>query len=255
MIAQIPTVLAKFDMAKLFPHIKSLTIQGEEDAAYNSLLAIFDNTDPAGIKMLTAQLCAALQTRGNYAQQGICDKIFIDTMKCFTRFILEHFGTYDRYHFDRGWWAWRQLSMRIVRLGVLEFELMKEGYISVHIPSDAVMTNDALSESYDIAKSFYTPHGSPEIRCCTWLLSPALKEILPAGSRILNFQKDYEIFELIPESNYFMRWVFNKEYGDVSGDIAQLPEDTSLQRGVKKLLLEGKTVGDARGRYIERGKL
>jgi len=249
MIIQIPEVWADFDMSSL--PITGLMTQGQEENAYNSLVKTFADTDKNGIKMLTCQLYAMLQIREKYVQKGISDQIFIDTMKSFTRFIGEYFNMHGRYVFERGWWTWRHLSMRMFRLGVLEFE-PKDGDLWVHIPSDAVMTKEALRSSYDFAKAFFTEQGIPfsEIVCSTWLLSPALRDILPPDSRILNFQNDYEILEVIPKNNYFMRWVFNKEYGQDAGDLTKLPENTSLQRGVKKLLLEGKTVGDARGRYM-----
>ena len=251
MVAQIPDTWDSLNIPELQPHINQLMKQEQELAAYESLVKIFGDTDANGIKMLTCQLCTMLQVREKYTERGITNQIFIDTMKCFTRFIGEFFAVNGFYKFERGWWTWRHLSMRMFRLGVLEFE-QRNDELWVHIPSDAVMTKEALRDSYNQAKAFYPQQGIQftDIICSTWLLSPVLKDILPPESRILNFQNDYEILELIPENNYFMRWVFDKEYGEDAGDLTQLPENTSLQRGVKKLLLEGKTVGDARGRYM-----
>ena len=253
MTAQLPAIWAGLDMEQLSPHIHAMTVQEQEPTAYESLTKIFADTDPDGLKMLACQLRAALQTRENYAQKGISDTIFIDTMKCFARYSRESFAMRGRYTFDRGWWVWRQLSIRLVRLGVLEFEYRADlDAISVHIPSDAVMTVDGLHESYDMAKEFYIQQNITykEIYCRTWLLSPVLKEILPPESRILNFQRDYKITELFPDSTSFMRWVYHKEYGQAIEDVAGLPENTTLQREIKKLLLAGKTVGDAYGRLI-----
>ena len=250
-IREMPTVWKELDMAKLSPLMYSLSVHEESEAAYKKLAEIVGDSNPKGLKMLICQLCAALETREQYFLKDIPDSIFIETMLCYARFINEHMQMYGSYGFDRGWWTWRQLSMRLFRLGVLEFEL-RDDIISVHIPSDAVMTAEALRESYDRAKAFYAKQDITHngIYCGTWLLSPVLKEILPPESRILNFQRDYEILELFPESKGFMRWVFAKEYGQGTCDLTLLPEETTLQRGIKKLLLAGKTVGDARGRYM-----
>ena len=57
-------------------------------------------------------------------------------------------------YFDRGWWAYRQTSMQIFRLGVLEYEfdrLEGESVIALHIPSDARLTAEAVDRSLEQA--------------------------------------------------------------------------------------------------------
>ena len=231
--------------------IETLLNSKTAEAAYQS---IRDNIgpDPRGLKMLTIQLTAALTTRKRYAKKAIDDIIFIETMKCFTRFVREHMVTFGHYGFDRGWWTYRQLAMSIFRLGVLEFEML-ENHLSVHIPSDAVMTRQRLDDSYAWAKRFFAKHFShykyDGMYCDTWLLSPVLQEILPPTSKILNFQADYEIISTEPEADSFMLWVFKKEYPDIDS----LPEDTSLQRAIKNRLKSGGKIGNAYGRVKPRG--
>lgn len=204
--------------------------------------------DPQGYKLLTVYLSAALLTKDAYAAKGISENVFVDTMKCFTRFVKEHFVTFGVYGFDRGWWVYRQTSLNLFRLGVLEFE-MRDGSLSVHIPSDAVMTREALDASYERAKCFFSVYFKDyrynSIQCGTWLLSPALRPLLPEGSRILNFQMDYEITSVNPDAQDFMTWVYKKNYPDYGS----LPEDTALQRAIKGRLLAGGKIGNAAGYY------
>ena len=40
-----------------------------------------------GFAQLRVFLCAALKTRIRYAEKGIPDEIFVQTMKCFSRFV------------------------------------------------------------------------------------------------------------------------------------------------------------------------
>lgn len=90
--------------------------------------------------MLLCQLEAAELCRENYQRQEIGEEIFVDTMRCFSRFIRECYEMSGRFAFDRGWWTWRQLCMSLFRLGDLECELCTgegERVISLHIPSDA----------------------------------------------------------------------------------------------------------------------
>ena len=239
-----------FDINPVTHLVEDLSIAEKADKANNILLALGD--DPRGIRILTLHLTAALNSRELYVQKGISDYIFIDTMKCFSRFIREHFGQHDHYGFDRSYWTWRQLSLLLFRLGTLEFEIkILEGtnVLSVHIPSDAIMTRERLDASYKWAKEFFAQYFSDfhyeKLYCGTWLLSPVLKELLPEGSKILNFMDDYEIFKVNPDTQWFMKWVYQKNYPD----LASLPEDTSLRRAIKKHLLTGGTIGDASGYY------
>lgn len=233
----------------LYPFVVALTAHDTCVAAHTAISTQLEGRDEHGFVMLAVQLYAALHTRKLYQAAGISDAIFIDTMRCFPRFINEHFVTYGHYGFDRGWWTPRQLCMRLFRLGVLEFEWRPDATtISVHIPSDAVMECDALAQSYAMVDNFFAAIGRSHtgLVCTTWLLYPALGAILPKGSRILNFRKDYEIEECIHDAKSIMLQVFKRGYDDMN----DLPEDTHLQREVKKVLLRGGNIGNARGRYV-----
>jgi len=246
-IVELPVAWGNLDIAAISANIPALTSPETAQTAHDALSQFFHGTDPNGYKMLISQLLAALHTREIYNQKGIADHIFVDTIKCFSRFTGENLASFGQYGFNRGWWTHRHLSAKIFRLGALEFEIDKDT-LSVHIPSNAVMTTEALDHSYSSAESFFAALGVKYtgIYCTTWLLYPTLKEILPIGSRILNFQNDYEILKLHPDSKSFMWWVFKNEYKDFT----QLPENTYLQQELKKLLLSGGSLGDAHGRYI-----
>ena len=218
----------------------------------------------AGLKALAVYLAAALRTRDYYDKTGIGRDIFIETMKGFPRLAYEHMKSYGRYGFDRHFWIYRQLSASIFRLGVLEYEFYRfpentepagpvlpgASALSVHIPSDAVMERKSLDNSYRMAKAFFS-RFFPDfnyncVYCSTWLLSPVLKQILKPGSRILNFQEDYEITKADLTVNGGLMWIYKKEYEDYN----LLPEETSLMRGVKKILLSGGKTGSASG-YVK----
>src|SRR5699024_8014369 len=96
-----------------------------------------------------------------------------------------------------------------------------------------------------IARLFPAYEGVPFL-CTSWLLSPALKECLPEGSRIRSFQDEYEVTDVFPEPDSFLTWVYKRP--DIP--VADLPEDTSLQRNLKKYLLAGGKVGEAKGRLL-----
>lgn len=99
--------------------------------------------DDDGFGELAAQLQCALKTRETYR---FSEEIFVETMKCFTRFVTEHLESYGRYGFDRGFWTVRQLSGVLFRIGELEYEI-REDAIHLHIPSDAVLEPERLRRS------------------------------------------------------------------------------------------------------------
>ena len=208
-----------------------------------------------GADILAGQLVEALNSRAEGAWKDIEEDVWIDTMKCFTRFVGEHFRSTGKYAFDRHWWTTRQIGAKLFRVGELEYELREnegERFISLHIPSDAKLKADLLNDSVSRARAFLEKHfpdwAKLPMKCHSWLLSPKLKELLPESANIVRFQNAFDIERVDAESNGAISWVFQltgEQEKTVSYDA--LPETTTLQRGVKALLLSGGAVGDAAG--------
>ncbi len=119
--------------------------------------------------------------------------------------------------------------------------------LKVHIPYGGKMTKEMCAESYKRAREVYT-RCFPEydFRCfliCCWMLSPELKDILPETSNIIAFQNDYLVYPMKNAATDALLYVFGIE-GKTITDIsfAELPEDNSLQRGIKKKGLEGRYI-------------
>lgn len=216
-------------------------------------LQAFLGEDPDGFKMLTCMLRSSLKTREYYKEHNISEEIFRDTMKCFCRFVKEHKAGYGRYAFDREWWTARQLAGVLFRIGELEYEMRAgEGrhFIELHIPSDAILTREKTRESLRMAKAFFEEkfpaYCSADVECHSWLLSPTLKEVLSPGSHILEFQEFFQIQTTGQKDTEYMVWVYKRS----DWRLEELPEDTSLQRNLKKYLLAGGAVEDARGKLL-----
>lgn len=247
------------DFSPVEEHFSGLFSMETQEAAVKAIQGWGKTIDPTGLAALTVYLAGALHTWEQYQKAGISRAIYVDTMKAFSRFTGEHMVSYGHYGFDRDFWIARQLSGVLFRLGLLEFEQYTlsgnreeelEGFaapgaqvLSVHIPSDAAISREALADSYERAKVFFADYPYALAYCSTWLLAPALRELLPPTSRILAFQADYEIVRVYEDDNGFMQWVYKRDYQDYS----DLPEDTSLMRGIKARLLEGKKIGSALG--------
>lgn len=229
--------------------------------------------DAGGFGILACELRCALKTFEIYEKHGIPEEIYVDTMKCFSRFVNEHRESYGCYGFDREWWTPRQISGLLFRIGELEYEMPKapdESYASaagsavehkgaenerciwLHIPSDARLTAEGIEDSVNRAQQFFAEkfneYARAGIKCESWLLSPTLREVLPPSSKILGFQEYFVTESLGVEEKEFMTWVFKRP--DIP--LADLPEDTSLQRNLKNYLLSGGKMTAAEGTLKDR---
>ena len=80
--------------------------------------------DLDGIKILSCMLKETLHTYEIYKEKEIPEKIFFDTMKCFSRFINETFKMTGKLSFDRYWRTTRQVGCHLFRIGELEYEIV-----------------------------------------------------------------------------------------------------------------------------------
>ena len=199
--------------------------------------------------MLTYLLLATARVHEEYVRLGIPEKVYEDTMGCFVRFVKEHRVLTGEWGFDRGWWAWRETCLRLFRIGALEYELLsgEKRALSLHIPSDASLELEACRFSHEAARAFFAAHfpacARAPVMCSSWLLHPALKELLGGESNIVRFQSLFDIVRVDDEDTSYRAFVFRR----MDGDIADYPEKTSLQRRLKEHLLQGGRMGSALG--------
>ncbi len=234
----------------LRPLMERLMVLDTMESAYDELVKALTD-DPGNFKMFYVQSLCAVKIHEKYEKLGVSDDIFKDTMGCFKRFAGECLVRNGSYYFDRGWWTYRQISMNLMRIGTLEYEFCKfhgEDAISVHIPSDADMTDGSVTasikKSHEFIKKYYPENAGRRYMCESWLLSPKLREFLPETSKIRKFQDRFEIKEVLPDNMDCLEWLF-KSTDKVPFE--KLPEDTSLQRAVKPFIVAGGKLGAAFG--------
>ncbi len=226
--------------------LQNLTDINTAYSAYNQIKVTCKN-DSCGLKKLACMLQAARYTYKKYVKFGISDEIFIDTLTCFTRFTEEYKESYGKYGFDRGWWAYRQLSCVLFKIGELEYEYRDdEKTVHLHIPTGAHIDIRNCKSSVDKFKVFtekFFPNKNYPIICNSWLLSPTLDELLPTDSNILAFKHCFDIIEWNKIQNDFLKWIYGRQ--DINYN--DLPEKTSLQKNVKNHLMRGGFIGCALG--------
>lgn len=206
--------------------------------------------DSAGMKILWEQLNLLCQyTYGEYGKRGIREDIFTATMKFCTRFLYDYYATWGTYRYVWAWWFPRQITVQEFRIGALEYELIdgKEREIAVHIPSDADMGTDSIQASlsafYAFRETYYTDWKDVRLTCNSWMLMPELQDFLGMNSKIVAFQRLFQIDSIDREADWYMQWIYPGY--DVADD--KLPEKTLLQKELKKYLLDGKKFGVAKG--------
>lgn len=245
LMIQMEKVYSQVEWEKYCPQFEDiLNFEGISEAISNIKRELSD--DENGIKMLIVILYAALQSWEKYEEKSISRQVYLDTFGCLSRFVKEHFQSYGIYGFDREWWVARQLSLIEFRIGELEYEMVFDKeltYLDIHIPSDANLSFLEVKESLIQAKKFFANSLFQYMRCDSWLLSPKLKEFLPCESKIIQFQKLFDIKRYDPNNESFMEWVFKNS----KMEVRNLPETTSLQRKIKIALLNNEKIGSAFG--------
>ena len=205
---------------------------------------------------LSRQLAIALHNREDGPWTGLPENVWIDTMSAFSRFVNEYKRSTGRWGFDRGFWTTRQINAKLFRLGELEYELLggdgSPFEIALHIPSDVHLKPDLLNASLKTACQFLSDYfpdwASAPMSCKSWLLSPLLTRILPEHSNIRQFQEAFEIITVYPEDNSYLQWVFALTENQAKHvNPLDLPDDNTLRKGVKEMLLSGQKLGSAKG--------
>ncbi len=124
--------------------------------------------------------------------------------------------------------------------------------LKVHIPYGGKLTRESCEASYKEARQVYGAcYPEYDFRgfiCNTWLLCPTLLSFLPEESNIRHFQRNYRIFPGENTAADVFHYVYGKAVASADEvDVASLPEDNRMQRGVKNLLLKGEYIHQYNG--------
>ena len=111
--------------------------------------------------------------------------------------------------------------------------------LGMHIPRGADISRKAIAGACAAAKEIalqqYPEYASGIIFCASWLLDPALGKLLGEQSKIAGFSSSFVKFPNKSTGMDGFLFVFQKPVEN----FVDLPENTSLQRKLKKLFLDG----------------
>jgi hypothetical protein len=125
-------------------------------------------------------------------------------------------------------------SGRLAELGRLQFEARAHGVLAVHIPESGPLAPAACDASFARAREVFPDHETGS--CHSWLLDPALAEVLSPGSNIVRFQRRFTLTDEGEDGNAdVLRFVFHT----LDPDLDKLEATTTLERALLGRMREG----------------
>ena len=115
-----------------------------------------------------------------------------------------------------------------------------DDFINFHIPRGADFTpthvENSIKEGKELIQRYYPECTPTQTLCTSWMLDPKLLDVLPAESKIAQFIRHFVLYPSGDTAgNACMSYVWPGE----KCPIEELSERTSLQRGIKKMMLNG----------------
>ena len=114
--------------------------------------------------------------------------------------------------------------------------------ISVHIPAGVDLSPETVERCYreglDFTEKHFPDFQPKAYYCDSWLLDPNLENMLGEKSKITQFMKSYTKWPFLSAG----REIFSFIFVGFKGELSELPENTSLERGLKQRYLDGKFI-------------
>ena len=210
-------------------------ISKEWDADFEKALSEIKISDSINIETYTSNgdgkrdflsfmyMCENLKNK--YQEKNIPEEILIDTVKDLAIWTDIWSDIKNGLFLGECGWLTRHLSMKLFKLGRLQFCMAKseadipdigvakgDDIIEVHIQASGPLKETECKESIAMAREFFGKYF-PEYNykcftCHSWLLDDSLDELLSETSNIVKFRR---MFELVTkeESNAILRYVFS----------------------------------------------
>lgn len=145
-------------------------------------------------------------------------------------------------------WGAYFINTKLIEVGRLQYEKC-ENYIKIHIPSGEKLEIEKVLDSINKSKveiEKYFNLKDIEYHCYSWLLSNQINAIIDSNSNIAKFYRLFEVYDGPDATKDILNFVFNIQECD---DYNTLKEDTSLQKLLKKQLIENKELKMGDGIY------
>ena len=112
--------------------------------------------------------------------------------------------------------------------------------LSMHIPEGAPISLDVvlpqIEKARKVAAERYPEFHAQQVFCSSWLLDPKLNEVVKPDSKISQFMSIFVRYPIKSNGDSIFSFVFERK----PENLADLPEDTSLRRGLKARYMSGR---------------
>ncbi len=147
-------------------------------------------------------------------------------------------------------WGAYFVNIRLIEVGRLQYEIETENPIThenkecikIHIPKGEKLSNEKVKKSLQESKSLikkYFKLNDYQYFCESWLLSKQIQELLEGNSNIAKFYKMFNVIEGKECIDDILNFVYNIRECD---NYNSLQENTLLQKKLKSMLIDGKTI-------------
>ena len=221
----------------------------------------FDKSSADGKRTLLSYLFMCEQLHEKYVQKGIPEHVFLDTVRDIVVWAKTWYCVKGELHLGESDWLSRHLSMKLFRLGRLQFCMapaeddipeynIKAGdnVMEVHIAADGKLDIDECKKSLALAKEFFKKYfpsyAYTVFTCHSWLIDADLKEYLPETSNIIKFG---DMFVRIKnyDSNALLRYIFRWDTNEINLRYAY--SSSAFAEKIKAAVLKGKTFHETLG--------
>lgn len=207
----------------------------------------------------------AVEVYEKYKEKQIEEQIYFDTFSDFRIWSEVCEKKYGACGLTECEWLSLPLELKIFRLGRLQFEpiclqreihtekcTLPEGtnVLNVHIPEDGRLETEKCLDSFLQAEAFFGESFAAFV-CESWLISPKLRGLLEKDSNLIKFMDLFENYGVI----YPFRQAEQRVFGEISDQKETYPERTSLQRALKKYVLDGNEPGMGQGVRLRGGRI
>lgn len=167
-------------------------------------------------------MCEELESK--YKDKGIKEEVLLDTLNDLVIWTKTWSEIKGELFLGEIEWLYRHLSMRLFKLGRLQFCFGKaehdhigtstkknDNVLEIHIPATGPLDTNDCKASIELSKEFFSTYYPEFIynayTCNSWLLDTTLKDILQTDSNIVKFQ---DLFNIIAsdEHNGILRYIF-----------------------------------------------
>lgn len=245
---------SKYDLS-FYDALRTIPISPDTDA-YNY---DYDCTDGKKNLLAFLYMCEDLQTR--YRENGIPDKILLDTLSDIVYWCKVWSDIKGELYLGEIGWLANHMRFQLFQIGRLQYCIepvtenltrfgmtMGEHYLAIHIPATGPLCREDCEQSIAMARGFFETYF-PELQyswfCCfSWLLDDTLQKILPANSNILKFAALFQIVETRPADDiirYVFRWDATRE--NMNSWVCR----SGFAKAVKDCIANGWTFYETRG--------